>query len=219
MIGYSIKLVGWKGDHFCFQTDTFALTGLYQITIFPSLTTDQDYYPDFSLFLSFSLSLFLSFSLSLSSQLVSVSFWHNWVYFWQMVSPFNSSLPFSLYVSLTLNARLILNRGLNRGLNREVTIMSDDHCYQDYLDKDADQFGRLPFVNAVSIFQSEAIFRKIKTIRLHNLNDYLSNPHILQSDPDLVTPDLVTPRFSDRINFPRYRKLTVFDPDLVPTPI
>eukprot|EP00116_Pleurobrachia_bachei_P013197 sb/3473459/ len=30
------------------------------------------------------------------------------------------------------------------------------------------------------------------------------------SDP----PDLVTPRFSDWINFPRYRKLTVFDPDL-----
>eukprot|EP00116_Pleurobrachia_bachei_P005466 sb/3465728/ len=41
----------------------------------------------------------------------------------------------------------------------------------------------------------------------------------LQWDPDLVTPDLVTPRFSDRINFPRYRKLTVFDPDLVATPI
>eukprot|EP00116_Pleurobrachia_bachei_P009673 sb/3469935/ len=41
----------------------------------------------------------------------------------------------------------------------------------------------------------------------------------IQSDPDLVPPDLVTPRFSDRINFPRYRKLTVFDPDLVPTPI
>eukprot|EP00116_Pleurobrachia_bachei_P010255 sb/3470517/ len=36
----------------------------------------------------------------------------------------------------------------------------------------------------------------------------------VQSDPDLVTP-----RFSDRINFPRYRKLTVFDPDLEPTPI
>eukprot|EP00116_Pleurobrachia_bachei_P012257 sb/3472519/ len=39
------------------------------------------------------------------------------------------------------------------------------------------------------------------------------------SDPDLVTSDLVAPRFSDRINFPRYRKLTVFDPDLVATPI
>eukprot|EP00116_Pleurobrachia_bachei_P013062 sb/3473324/ len=45
-------------------------------------------------------------------------------------------------------------------------------------------------------------------------------PNVLQSDPDLVPPDLVTPRrFSDRINFPRYRKLTVFDPDLVPSPI
>eukprot|EP00116_Pleurobrachia_bachei_P006354 sb/3466616/ len=58
----------------------------------------------------------------------------------------------------------------------------------------------------------------------------------IQSDPDLVPPDLVTPRFSDRINFPRYRKeltprfsdtinfpryrkLAVFDPDLVATPI
>eukprot|EP00116_Pleurobrachia_bachei_P011477 sb/3471739/ len=29
----------------------------------------------------------------------------------------------------------------------------------------------------------------------------------------------MTPRFSDRINFPRYRKLTVFDPELVATPI
>eukprot|EP00116_Pleurobrachia_bachei_P015202 sb/3475464/ len=42
---------------------------------------------------------------------------------------------------------------------------------------------------------------------------------LVQSDPYLVTPDLVTPLFSARINFPRYRKLTVFDPDLVPTPI
>eukprot|EP00116_Pleurobrachia_bachei_P018977 sb/3479239/ len=33
------------------------------------------------------------------------------------------------------------------------------------------------------------------------------------SDPDLVPPDLVTPRFSDRINFPQFRKLTIFDPD------
>eukprot|EP00116_Pleurobrachia_bachei_P010312 sb/3470574/ len=39
------------------------------------------------------------------------------------------------------------------------------------------------------------------------------------SDPDLVTPDLVTPRFSDMINFPRYMKLMVFDPDLVAPPI
>eukprot|EP00116_Pleurobrachia_bachei_P007808 sb/3468070/ len=44
-------------------------------------------------------------------------------------------------------------------------------------------------------------------------------PDSVPSDPYLVTPDLVTPRFSDRINFPRYRKLTVFDPDVVPTPI
>eukprot|EP00116_Pleurobrachia_bachei_P012591 sb/3472853/ len=39
------------------------------------------------------------------------------------------------------------------------------------------------------------------------------------SDPDLVPSDLMTPRFSDIINFPRYRKLTLFDLDLVPTPI
>eukprot|EP00116_Pleurobrachia_bachei_P014044 sb/3474306/ len=41
----------------------------------------------------------------------------------------------------------------------------------------------------------------------------------VQSDPDLVPSYLVTPRFSDTINFPRYRKLTLFDLDLVPTPI
>eukprot|EP00116_Pleurobrachia_bachei_P004044 sb/3464306/ len=39
-----------------------------------------------------------------------------------------------------------------------------------------------------------------------------------ESDPDLGTPDLRTPRFRDRISFPRYRKLTLFDPDLVDTP-
>ena len=37
----------------------------------------------------------------------------------------------------------------------------------------------------------------------------------VQSDPDLVTPDIVTPRFSDMINIPRYKKLMAFDPDLV----
>eukprot|EP00116_Pleurobrachia_bachei_P007759 sb/3468021/ len=51
------------------------------------------------------------------------------------------------------------------------------------------------------------------------LHRHCSTWLLLQSDPYLVTPDLVTPRFSDRINFPRYRKLTVFDPDLVATPI
>eukprot|EP00116_Pleurobrachia_bachei_P002964 sb/3463226/ len=40
----------------------------------------------------------------------------------------------------------------------------------------------------------------------------------IQSDPDLGAPDLGTPRFRDRILFPRYRKLTLFDPDLVDTP-
>eukprot|EP00116_Pleurobrachia_bachei_P011626 sb/3471888/ len=37
---------------------------------------------------------------------------------------------------------------------------------------------------------------------------------IRSSDPDLVPPDLVAPRFTGRINFPRYRKLTVFHPDI-----
>eukprot|EP00116_Pleurobrachia_bachei_P001719 sb/3461981/ len=45
------------------------------------------------------------------------------------------------------------------------------------------------------------------------------NNYYKPSDPNLMPPYLVTPRFSDRINFPRYRKLTVFDPDLVATPI
>ena len=37
----------------------------------------------------------------------------------------------------------------------------------------------------------------------------------IQSDPSLVSPDLVTPRFSDMINFFRHNKLMAFDPDLV----
>ena len=41
----------------------------------------------------------------------------------------------------------------------------------------------------------------------------------VQSDPYLVTPELVKPRFSEMINFPRSRKLTVFDPEFVATPI
>eukprot|EP00116_Pleurobrachia_bachei_P018225 sb/3478487/ len=51
---------------------------------------------------------------------------------------------------------------------------------------------------------------------LNRVGPLFSDPRF---NPYLVPPDLVTPRFSDRINFPRYRKLTVFDPDLVPNPI
>eukprot|EP00116_Pleurobrachia_bachei_P001523 sb/3461785/ len=40
-----------------------------------------------------------------------------------------------------------------------------------------------------------------------------------QSDPDLPGPDIPEPRFTGRINFPRYRKLTVFHPDIPGTPI
>eukprot|EP00116_Pleurobrachia_bachei_P015364 sb/3475626/ len=39
------------------------------------------------------------------------------------------------------------------------------------------------------------------------------------SDPDLPDPDLPEPRFTGRINLPRSRKLTVFDPDIPDTPI
>eukprot|EP00116_Pleurobrachia_bachei_P005801 sb/3466063/ len=42
---------------------------------------------------------------------------------------------------------------------------------------------------------------------------------IVQSDPDLPGPDIPEPRFTGRINFPRYRKLTVFHPDIPDTPI
>ena len=42
---------------------------------------------------------------------------------------------------------------------------------------------------------------------------------LIQSDPDLPGLDLPEPRFTGRINFPRYRKLTVFNPDIPGTPI
>eukprot|EP00116_Pleurobrachia_bachei_P000734 sb/3460996/ len=42
---------------------------------------------------------------------------------------------------------------------------------------------------------------------------------LLQSDPDLPGPDIPKLRFSGRINFPRYRKLMVFHPDIPGTPI
>ena len=58
----------------------------------------------------------------------------------------------------------------------------------------------------------------METVRLHRFTvgyGWINIHNVLQSDPDLVTPDLVTPRFSDMINFPRYKKLMAFDPDLV----
>eukprot|EP00116_Pleurobrachia_bachei_P016603 sb/3476865/ len=54
--------------------------------------------------------------------------------------------------------------------------------------------------------------RKIQTIVC------LSKLHV-QSDPDLPGPDLPEPRFTGTINFPRYRKITVFEPDIPGTPI
>eukprot|EP00116_Pleurobrachia_bachei_P013588 sb/3473850/ len=42
---------------------------------------------------------------------------------------------------------------------------------------------------------------------------------VIQSDPDLPGPDLPEPRFTGRIKFPRYRKLTVFHHDIPGTPI
>eukprot|EP00116_Pleurobrachia_bachei_P009474 sb/3469736/ len=48
---------------------------------------------------------------------------------------------------------------------------------------------------------------------------YLSCLVCVQSDPDLPGPDLPEPRFTGRINFPRYRNLMVFHPDIPGTPI
>eukprot|EP00116_Pleurobrachia_bachei_P012738 sb/3473000/ len=43
---------------------------------------------------------------------------------------------------------------------------------------------------------------------------------LIQSDPDLPGPDLPEPRsFTGRVNFPKNRKFTVFDPDIPGTPI
>eukprot|EP00116_Pleurobrachia_bachei_P002187 sb/3462449/ len=41
----------------------------------------------------------------------------------------------------------------------------------------------------------------------------------VQSDPDLTGPDLPEPRFTGRKNFPQFRKLTVYHPDILGTPI
>eukprot|EP00116_Pleurobrachia_bachei_P013935 sb/3474197/ len=46
-----------------------------------------------------------------------------------------------------------------------------------------------------------------------------SDINVTKHSTTTVGPRFSAPRFSDRINFPRYRKLTVFDPDLVATPI
>eukprot|EP00116_Pleurobrachia_bachei_P011083 sb/3471345/ len=73
--------------------------------------------------------------------------------------------------------------------------------------------------SAVITFSTSCTAPNEHTAHVRGNHQQDNGKHYIQSDPDLVTPDLVTPRFSDRINFPRYRKLTVFDPDLVPTPI
>eukprot|EP00116_Pleurobrachia_bachei_P015559 sb/3475821/ len=45
------------------------------------------------------------------------------------------------------------------------------------------------------------------------------NINRIQSDPDLPGPDLPEPRFTGRKNFPRFRNLTVYHPDIPGTPI
>eukprot|EP00116_Pleurobrachia_bachei_P015912 sb/3476174/ len=42
---------------------------------------------------------------------------------------------------------------------------------------------------------------------------------VVTVDPDLPGPDIPEPRFTGTVNFPRYWKLTVFDPDIPGTPI
>eukprot|EP00116_Pleurobrachia_bachei_P016987 sb/3477249/ len=68
----------------------------------------------------------------------------------------------------------------------------------------------------------EANMQEVQTLvepqRISKVRSFWES-NVKESDPDLVPPDLVTPRFSDKMNFPRFKKLTVFDPDLVPTPI
>eukprot|EP00116_Pleurobrachia_bachei_P013424 sb/3473686/ len=51
-------------------------------------------------------------------------------------------------------------------------------------------------------------------------SDYTGWPLGIQSNPDLPGPDLPEPRFTGRMNFPRYRKITVFYPyNITGTPI
>eukprot|EP00116_Pleurobrachia_bachei_P017492 sb/3477754/ len=86
-----------------------------------------------------------------------------------------------------------------------------------------DDRGVILFRPVITLIQSLPASRSSTLCKDCEVHPSSSNVHptltavVVQSDPDLVIPDLVTPRFSDRINFPRYRKLTVFDPDLVAT--
>eukprot|EP00116_Pleurobrachia_bachei_P007004 sb/3467266/ len=64
----------------------------------------------------------------------------------------------------------------------------------------------------------------IKCLSYDHRGDFKQSDHkpvlaLLESNPELPGPDLPEPRFTGRINFPRDRKLTVFDPDIPGTPI
>eukprot|EP00116_Pleurobrachia_bachei_P013740 sb/3474002/ len=115
----------------------------------------------------------------------------------------DSSLSVSaLSISLSLSLSLYLSLSLSLSLqSMDDMTLSSTHSYR----SDQGHHGQM-------VWSSSSSF-------VFPLASTSEQPDGLQSDPDLVTPDLVTPRFIDRINFPRYRKLTIFDPDLVATPI
>eukprot|EP00116_Pleurobrachia_bachei_P003066 sb/3463328/ len=70
--------------------------------------------------------------------------------------------------------------------------------------------------------QSEAVWQGLRmALTLSKSYNELVNvdQRNLDSDPDLPGLDLPEPRFTGRVNFPRYGKQTIFDPDIPGTPI
>eukprot|EP00116_Pleurobrachia_bachei_P016143 sb/3476405/ len=80
--------------------------------------------------------------------------------------------------------------------------------------------GYYPPLRPSKIIRSELLHSGLLVVTKNFTKKFfmsLSGP--IQSDPDLPGRDIPEPRLTGRINFPRYRNLTVFHPDIPGTPI